>query len=84
MNSASTQVKRRHTLIEREAHGGFTVRYDEGPKDGMLIHFFTRAELEALTSSRFETLLVPREEIISRVSPEQGFWAQWEAIYQRR
>jgi SAM-dependent methyltransferase len=83
VNSASTQVFRRHTVIERDEHGGFSVRYDEGPKDGMVIHFFARRELEALTGACFDTLMAPREEIIPRAAPELGFWAQWEAIYRR-
>jgi hypothetical protein len=77
-------VVRRHTVIERCGHGGFSVRYLEGPKDGMAIHFYTRAELDALTAARFETIGEPREEIIQRAPPERGCWAQWEAVYQRR
>ena len=84
VNSATTQVVRRHTVIERGGHGGFSVRYLEGPKDGMAIHFYTRAELDALTGARFETIGEPREEIIERAPPERGCWAQWEAVYQRR
>lgn len=84
VNSAATQVVRRHTVIERGGHGGFSVRYLEGPKDGMAIHFYTAAELDALTGARFETIGEPREEIIQRAPPERGFWAQWEAVYQRR
>jgi SAM-dependent methyltransferase len=84
VNSASTQVARRHTVVERDAPGGFTVRYEEGPKDGMFIHFFAESELEALTGPCFDTLMAPREDVIPRVAPEQGFWAQWEAIYERR
>ena len=84
VNSAATQVVRRHTVIERGEHGGFSVRYLEGPKDGMAIHFYSRAELDALTGASFETIGPPREEIIQRVPPERGFWAQWEAVYQRR
>jgi len=84
VNSAATQVVRRHTVIERGGHGGFSVRYLEGPKDGMAIHFYTAAERDALTGARFETIGEPREEIIQRAPPERGFWAQWEAVYQRR
>jgi len=50
----------------------------------MAIHFYTAAELDALTGARFETIGEPREEIIQRAPPERGFWAQWEAVYQRR
>lgn len=84
VNSAATQVIRRHSVIERGEHGDFSVRYLEGPKDGMAIHFYARAELAALTGARFETIMEPREEIIHRAPPERGFWAQWEAVYRRR
>ena len=84
VNSAATQVIRRHSVIERGEHGDFSVRYLEGPKDGMAIHFYARAELAALTGARFETIMEPREEIVHRAPPERGFWAQWEAVYRRR
>jgi SAM-dependent methyltransferase len=84
VNSASTQVVRAHAVIERGEHGGFTVRYEEGSKDGMAIHFYTRPELEALTRARFAAVLEPREDVIDRAPPERGSWAQWQAVYERR
>jgi hypothetical protein len=84
VNSAATQVTRPHTVVEHGEDGSFSVRYREGPKAGMAIHFYARAELEALTRERFDTLVEPREEIIHRAPPERGFWAQWEAVYRRR
>lgn len=83
VNSAATQVIRRHEVLERSEHGGFSVQYLEGPKDGMAIHFYARAELDALTRARFATVVEPREDIIHRAPPEHGFWAQWEAVYRR-
>ena len=83
VNSAATQVVREHTVIERGEHGGFSVRYLDGPKDGLAIHFYARAELEALTRDRFATVVAPREDITHRAPPARGFWAQWEAVYRR-
>jgi SAM-dependent methyltransferase len=83
VNSAATQVVRRHVVLERGEHGGFSVRYLEGPKDGMAIHFYARAELQALTCGRFATVVEPREDVMHRTPPEHGFWAQWEAVYRR-
>jgi hypothetical protein len=83
VNSAATQVVRGHTVIERGEHGGFSVRYLDGPKDGMAIHFYARAELDALTRERFATIVAPREDIIHRTPPARSFWAQWEAVYRR-
>jgi hypothetical protein len=84
VNSAATQVVRRHTVIERDGHGGFSVRYQEGPKARLAVHFYARDELNALTGPGFDALLPPREEIILRPPPARGFWAQWEAVYRRR
>src|SRR5262249_14426924 len=39
VNSAATQVIRRHTVIEHAEDGSFSVRYLEGPKAGVAIHF---------------------------------------------
>ena len=84
VNSARTQVFHRHAILEDNAHGGFTVRYLDGPKQGMPIHFYAAAELEALTRAAFHGVRAPREEIIQRAPPQHGFWAQWEAVYERR
>jgi trans-aconitate methyltransferase len=84
VNSAATQVGRRHAVIERGEDGGFSVRYLEGAKTGIAIHFYAGPELDRLTRDRFETLMAPREEITHRAPPQHGFWAQWEAVYRRR
>src|SRR6266480_5550060 len=41
VNSASTQIYHAHTVVERNTMGGLTIRYDDGPKRGLLIHFFS-------------------------------------------
>jgi trans-aconitate methyltransferase len=84
VNSAATQVFHRHQVIEQNGEGGFTVRYLAGPKQGLPIHFYSAAELAALTRAAFRTVGAPREEIIHRAPPQHGFWAQWEAVYERR
>jgi len=84
VNSVSTQVYRAHTLLERTARGGTTIRYDAGPKRGLAVHFYARDELIDLTREAFDVVRVPREDIIHRAPPETGFWAQWEAVWRRR
>lgn len=84
VNSASTQVFHRHAVVEDNARGGFTVQYLAGPKQGLPIHFYTPAELEALTRAAFRCVRGPREEITPRAPPQSGFWAQWEGVYERR
>jgi SAM-dependent methyltransferase len=84
VNSAATQVFHHHEVIERNAHGGFSVRYLEGPKQGLPVHFYAGGELASLTGSRFACLRAPQEETIRRAPPQHGAWAQWEAVYERR
>jgi len=84
VNSVSTQIFHRHTVVERGTHGGLTIRYDAGPKEGLAIHFYARDELAELTADGFEPVMPPRERIIARTPPQTGFWAQWEAVWRRR
>jgi SAM-dependent methyltransferase len=84
VNSASTQVFHRHEVAETGAEGGFTVRYLEGPKQGLSVHFYSRPELDAITREAFQDVLPPREDVILRTPPKRGFWAQWEAVYRKR
>jgi hypothetical protein len=84
VNSASTQVFHRHEILERHAAGGFTVRYLDGPKAGLPVHFYGRAELDALARPAFACVREPREEVVRREPPKHGSWAQWEAVYERR
>ena len=84
VNSVATRIYHAHTVLERTAGGGTTIRYDAGPKQGLAVHFYGRDELTGLTHDAFEVVLPPREEIIQRAPPQTGFWAQWEAIWRRR
>jgi len=84
VNSVSTQIFHRHTVIERGGHGSLTIRYDAGPKEGLAIHFYARDELAELTADGFTPVMPPRERIIERTPPQTGCWAQWEAVWRRR
>lgn len=83
VNSTSTQIYHAHTVVERHALGGFTVRYDDGPKSGLLIHFYSRPELGQRLSQAFIPVQEPREEVTVRALPKSGSWAQWETIWRR-
>lgn len=83
-NSATTEVYHRHAVVERNTLDGFTIRYDEGPKTGLLVHFFSRAELADRSRMDFVPVMEPREELIVRETPKTGSWAQWEAVWKRR
>ena len=84
VNSASTDVYHAHDVIERNDEGGFTVRYHEGPKAGLAVHFLALGELEDMLAQRFAVLVPATEEKIPREAPERGSWAQWEGVWTRR
>jgi SAM-dependent methyltransferase len=84
VNSASTEVYHAHTVLERNALGGFTVRYEAGPKSGLPIHFYSRRELVERLAPAFVPVMEPREDVTVRAAPQTGSWAQWEAIWKRR
>jgi hypothetical protein len=83
VNSASTHVYHAHTVVERHPLGGFTVRYDAGPKSGLLIHFYSRSELSQRLYEAFIPVQEPREQVTRRSFPKSGSWAQWETIWKR-
>jgi SAM-dependent methyltransferase len=84
VNSAATEVYHRHAVVERTPLGGFTVRYLDGPKAGLFVHFYSRDELLDHTREAFDVLMAPEHVIIPRTPPQRGSWAQWEAIWRRR
>jgi SAM-dependent methyltransferase len=84
VNAVGTQVCLEHEIIEVDPEdGGFTIRYLAGPKAGLLIHYFSAAELGALFNPpRFQPVLPPRIDQTWREPPEPpGQWSQWEAIW---
>ena len=84
INSASTQVVGKHQVIESSDDGSFTVRYQEGPKVGLPIHFLSRKGIMAALNRWFEALMPPTETFTSREAPQTGHWAQWEGIWVKR
>jgi trans-aconitate methyltransferase len=84
VNSASTEVYHRHAVVERGPDGAFTVEYLDGPKQGLAVHFYSRAELDALTGPAFGCVQAPHELTVHRAPPKHGSWTQWEAVYVKR
>ena len=83
VNAAGTDIVLRHEVIERDEDGGFTVRYLEGPKAGLEVHFFSREEVDQLFAARFEPVLAFRLQTTVRQPPAVGQWSQWEGIWRR-
>jgi len=84
VNSVSTQIYHAHTVVDRNARGGLTARYDDGPKSGLLVHFFSAVELRERLTPAFLPVTDVREDVTIRAAPKTGSWAQWEAIWKRR
>jgi 2-polyprenyl-3-methyl-5-hydroxy-6-metoxy-1,4-benzoquinol methylase len=83
VNAAGTQVVIRHRTTEQETDGSFTVKYLDGPKAGLLIHFFAQRELAALFARHFKPVLPLRLRSHERDTPPSSHWCQWEGIWQR-
>lgn len=83
VNAAGTQIERRHEVVERNDQGGFTVRYEDGPKVGLFVHFFGEVEIEALTA-KLTAVASLRRHRTERPAPGRGYWDQWEGIWEAR
>lgn len=81
VNAVGTEIEHEHTVLTENAASGVTIRYDEGPKRDLVIHFFARDEIERLTD-RLMPILPPRIDRTVRKNPSVGHWDQWEGIWQ--
>ena len=59
VNAAGTDIAFAHRVTGRN-DDGVTIRYLEGPKAGLEVHFFGEAELRGLFATGFEPVLPPR------------------------
>src|SRR5450756_734159 len=82
VNAVGTDVHHRQEVAERDADGSFSVRYLEGPKAGMTVHFWAARELEsAVTGGGFAPVMALRPQATWRAERAAGLWLQWEGIY---
>lgn len=84
VNAVGTDIEFDHKVVEAGEGNGLTVCYLQGPKRGLLVHFFDRRELEALFADRFDTDLPLRCDHTRRPRQGSGQWLQWEGIWVRR
>jgi len=84
VNAVGTDPAFAHLIAERHQDSGFTVRYLEGPKRGLDVHFFSKSELARLLADEFEPVMPLRTDATRRDPPVAGRWLQWEGIWQRR
>ena len=83
VNAVGTDIEFDHEVVEEEEGSGLTVRYLQGPKRGLLVHFFDRPELEALFTDPLDVDLPVRRDRTRRPRPGSGCWSQWEGIWVR-
>ena len=83
VNATGTDIWPEHEVTENDPDRGLTVRYLAGPKQGLLIHFFTATELDALFAGQFVSALPLRVQRTWRTPPTPGQWSQWEAIWRK-
>jgi glyoxylase-like metal-dependent hydrolase (beta-lactamase superfamily II) len=57
VNATATDVWPRHEVTERHSDGGFTIQYLAGPKQGLLIHFFSSTEVNELFAGGYTPVL---------------------------
>jgi hypothetical protein len=81
VNAVGTDIEFQHDVVEPHNGSGFTIRYLEGPKSGLLVHFFDFDELENLLLDGFNAALRIRLDSTMR-QPRQ--WSQWEGIWLRQ
>lgn len=84
VNAIGSEYEYRNEVTETHEDGSETIRYLDGPKAGLTIHFFGRGELDRLFKSDFLEVLPLRRVVMHRDPPRVGHWDQWEAIWQKR
>jgi SAM-dependent methyltransferase len=83
VNAVDTDVEYDHEILEEFPDGSYTIRYRDGPKQGLAIHFFSDEELAGLFADDFRPILPLQLTSTVRQPPGRGQWSQWEAIWQR-
>lgn len=81
VNAVGTEIEYRHTVLTDSIGCGLTIRYDDGPKRNLAIHFFAREEIERLTDG-LEPISPLRIQRTHRQKPSAEHWDQWEGIWQ--
>lgn len=83
VNSVATDIRFAHTVADRNRFGGFTLRYEDGYKKGLAIHFATKEELHDRMRAGWEPVSELEEQYMEHDRPDEGHWAQWEGIWRR-
>lgn len=79
VNASDTDVLYNHSIVEK-TNGGFTVLYNDGPKTGLQIHFFSKDELEEVVRDSGLRMLQPPKKVVIERTKKRGSWSQWEMV----
>ena len=82
VNASNTILQYEHNITEKSNTGSFTVRYNEGPKRGLDIRFFSKEDICGLLHKNNMSIVMKELKNVTtkRVSPRIGTWSQWELI----
>lgn len=84
INASDTEIYHAHKVIEGRAKGTRTVLYEDGPKAGLAVRFFSRQALGKIAAQTgFDVIEAPKKVRHERAAPKTGTWAQWETIWQK-
>jgi hypothetical protein len=83
VNAVGTEIEYAHTVLAESTGSGLTIRYDQGPKRDLAVHFFARDEIERLTENLVPIMPLRIHRTLRR-KPSAGHWDQWEGIWQMR
>lgn len=75
VNAVGTEIEYAHRVLTGSTGSGMTIRYDDGPKRDLAIHFFARDEIERLTD-RLVPISPLRIHRTHRQKPSDGHWDQ--------
>ena len=79
VNASDTDILQPHRVME-ESDGSFTVLYEDGPKRGLHVHFFSSGELEALIHSNGMRVIGTPKKVTTERPGGRGMWSQWEIV----
>ena len=82
VNASDTDVVHPHYITEK-SDGSFTVLYEDGPKHGLHVHFFSLHELEVLISDNCMRCISEPKKVTTSRQGGHGAWSQWEIIAAR-
>ena len=81
VNASNTTAQHGHDVIEENNTGGFTVRYNEGPKKGLDIRFFSKEDICSLIHKNDMSVIRELRNVTTeRAPPCTGSWSQWEMV----